>query len=180
MGFPAELLAQDEELQFELRPHWRALVLPVIALMVTSAGGAYLAARMGSWFPDPPVLTLGLRIGVVTVAVVLAMSLALIPVARWMSTLYVFTDRRIIIRSGLVTRYGRDMPLSKVNNVSFRQRLFERVLGCGTLIVESASEQGMLVIADVPDVQRVQREVYRLHEDDAFRVVWMYEVDDRG
>lgn len=180
MAFPAELLAQDEELQFELRPHWRALVLPVIALMVISAGAAYLAARMGSWFPDPPVLTLGLRLGVVVVAVVLAVPLALVPLTRWMSTLYAFTDRRIIIRSGLITRYGRDMPLSKVNNVSFQQRLLERFLGCGTLIVESASEHGMLVIADVPDVQRVQREVYRLHEDDAFRVVWMYEVDDRG
>lgn len=180
MAFPAELLAQDEELQFELRPHWRALVLPVVALMVLAAGAAYLAARVGSWFPDPPVLTLGLRLAVVGVAVVLAIPLALLPLARWMSTLYVFTDRRIIIRSGLVTRYGRDMPLSKVNNVSFQQRLLERVLGCGTLIVESASEHGMLVIADVPAVQRVQREVYRLHEDDAFRVVWMYEVDDRG
>lgn len=180
MAFPADLLAEDEELQFQLRPHWRALALPVIALMAISAGAAYLAARMTSWFPDPPVLTLGLQLGVLTVAVVLAMPLALVPLARWMSTLYVFTDRRIIIRSGLVTRYGRDMPLSKVNNVSFRQHLLERVLGCGTLIVESASEHGMLVIADVPDVQRVQREVYRLHEDDAFRVVWMYEVDERG
>lgn len=180
MAFPAELLATDEELQFELRPHWRALVLPIIVVMVLSAGAAYLAARMASWFPDPPLLTLGLRLGVIAVAVILAVPLALVPLTRWMSTLYVFTDRRIIIRSGLVTRYGRDMPLSKVNNVSFRQRIMERVLGCGTLIVESASEHGMLVITDVPDVQRVQREVYRLHEDDAFRVVWMYEVDDRG
>ena len=180
MAFPAELLAQDEEVQFELRPHWRALLLPVIALMVLAAAAAYLAARLGAWFPDPPVLTLGLRLGVIAVAVVLAVPLALVPLARWMSTLYTFTDRRIIVRNGLVTRYGRDMPLSKVNNVSFSQRLAQRVLGCGTLTVESGSEHGMLVIADVPDVQRVQREVYRLHEDDAFRVVWMYEVDDRG
>ena len=180
MAFPAELLAQDEELQFEMRPHWRALVLPIIALMAIAAVTGYLSARVGAWFPEPPVLTLGLRLGLVAVAVVLAVPLALAPLARWMSTLYVFTDRRIIIRRGIFTRYGHDMPLSKVNNVSFRQRLFERLLGCGTLIVESASEQGMLVIADVPDVQRVQREVYRLHEDDAFRVVWMYEVNDRG
>lgn len=180
MAFPAELLAQDEELQFELRPHWRGLVLPVVALLALSASAAYLAARLGQWFPQPSALTLGLRLGTLAAAVVLAVPLAVVPLARWMSTLYVFTDRRIIIRSGLVTRYGRDMPLSKVNNVSFRQRILERLLGCGTLIVESASEHGMLVIANVPDVQRVQREVYRLHEDDAFRVVWMYEVDDRG
>lgn len=180
MAFPAELLAQDEEVQFELRPHWRALVRPVIALMVIAAAVGYVAARLGAWFPDPPVLTFGLRLGVLAAAVALAIPLAVVPLARWMSTLYVFTDRRIIVRSGITTRYGRDMPLSKVNNVSFRQRLLERVLGCGTLIVESASEHGMLVIADVPDVQRVQREVYRLHEDDNYRVVWMYEVEDRG
>jgi hypothetical protein len=40
----------------------------------------------------------------------------------------------------------------------------------GTLMIQSAAEQGQLVIRNIPDVEMVQREVYRLHdEDDAFR-----------
>ena len=48
--------------------------------------------------------------------------------------------------------------------------MLERIFNSGTLVIESASEHGMLVVANVPNVEQVQREVYRLHDDDdAFR-----------
>jgi hypothetical protein len=50
-------------------------------------------------------------------------------------------------------------------------------------MIESASENGMLVVANVPNVERVQREVYRLHDDDdAFRSARseMYEAQFRS
>jgi len=53
-----------------------------------------------------------------------------------------------------------------VNNVTFDKTLTERILNCGTLSVQSAAEQGSLIIASVPDVERIQREVYRLYEED--------------
>ena len=40
------------------------------------------------------------------------------------------------------------------------------MLGCGTLVVESAGERGQLVLRDVPHVEEVQRDVYRLAEAD--------------
>ena len=62
------------------------------------------------------------------------------------------------------------MPLARINDVHFEHSsVFERMLGCGTLIVESAGERGQLVLADVPEVEIVQREVYRLYEEDDFR-----------
>ena len=61
------------------------------------------------------------------------------------------------------------MPLSKVNDVSFQYTILERVLGCGTLTVSSASEDGELVIRNVPKVEEIQREIYRLAEADANR-----------
>jgi hypothetical protein len=61
------------------------------------------------------------------------------------------------------------MPLSKVNNVSFEVGILGRILNYGTLEVESASDDGDLVIDDVPNVEDIQRQVYELHELDDSR-----------
>ena len=74
---------------------------------------------------------------------------ALRPFVYWFTTQYVFTDHRIIVRTGLVARKGRDMPLSRVNDVSFEHSFVERFLNCGTLLVESAGTQGQMIIRSV-------------------------------
>jgi len=61
------------------------------------------------------------------------------------------------------------MPLARVNNVTFEKTLTERILNCGTLSIQSAAEQGSLLIASVPNVESIQREVYRLYEEDDTR-----------
>jgi len=91
---------------------------------------------------------------------------ALRPFLNWLTTQYVITDHRIIVRSGLLARSGRDMPLSRVNDVSFRKGFIERLLNCGTLMIESAGTKGQLTIRNVPDVEDIQREIYRLHDED--------------
>ena len=88
--------------------------------------------------------------------------LTLVPFLRWVTTHYVLTDRRLITRRGVVARSGRDMPLARVNDISFSHNVFERILGCGTLVVESAGERGQLVLSDVPHVESVQRRIYEL------------------
>ena len=94
---------------------------------------------------------------------------AVVPFLRWLTTEYVFTDRRIIVRSGIVTRQGRDMPLSKVNDVSFVVPMMGRILNYGALVIQSAGENEGLTIRDVPDVEEIQRDVYRLIEADERR-----------
>ena len=61
------------------------------------------------------------------------------------------------------------MPLAKVNNVSFEVGLIGRAMNYGTLEIESASDDGDLVINDVPNVEDIQRQVYELHELDDSR-----------
>ena len=95
---------------------------------------------------------------------------ALVGFLRWVTTDYVFTNRRVIVRSGVLTKSGRDVPLSKINNVSFEVSLLGRVLNYGALDIQSAGENEGLRIVDVPDVERIQRDVYELSElDDARR-----------
>lgn len=157
MGYPTKLLADDEHIVYELKPHWRALVMPVVVLLVTVGLGGYALA---SWQNQ------GVRWIVLGTMLLVLLIWVVRPFLYWLTTQYVITDHRIIVRTGLVRRSGRDMPLSRVNDVSFSKSVIERFLNCGTIMIESAGTQGQLVISSVPDVEDIQREIYRLHDED--------------
>jgi uncharacterized membrane protein YdbT with pleckstrin-like domain len=157
MGYPTKLLADDETIVYELKPHWRALVGPVLVLLVTLGLGIWAIAKFDNS---------GVRWTVGIIMILVLVGAVVRPFLYWMTTQYVITDHRIIVRTGLISRSGRDMPLSRVNDVSFRKNAVERFLNCGTLLIESAGTQGQLIISSVPDVEDIQREIYRLHDQD--------------
>jgi uncharacterized membrane protein YdbT with pleckstrin-like domain len=160
MAYPQKLLAAGEVVQFELRPHFRALFVPIIILLGIVFVGSWLFFVTDNTF---------LRWAIAIIALVLFVPFVLIAFLRWLTTQYVFTNRRIITRQGIVAKRGRDMPLSKVQNVSFDISVMGRLLNYGALQVDSANAEGDLIIADVPHVEEIQREVYRLHEEDDSR-----------
>jgi uncharacterized membrane protein YdbT with pleckstrin-like domain len=164
VGYPQKLLGQNERIEFEMRPHWRSLILPILVVIVILPVTIFLVTLLDSDGAQGI-----LRWVVIAIAVLILLIWAVKPFLDWLTTQYAFTNRRIIVRSGLITRKGKDMPLAKVNNVAFEKTLIERILNCGTLVIESAAESGALVIANVPDVEDIQREVYRLHEADVSR-----------
>jgi uncharacterized membrane protein YdbT with pleckstrin-like domain len=158
--YPEKLLAPGETIAFELKPHWRALLWPFMVLLLEVFVGVYLFMTFDNSI---------IRWIIIAAGVFILVWQTLIPFGRWLTTQYVFTSRRIIVRRGMITKEGRDMPLSKVNNVSFSVSLLGRLINYGTLVVESASDDGDLVINDVPNVEDVQRNVYELHEIDDVR-----------
>lgn len=160
MAYPEKLLADDEEIVAHLHPHWKVLVLPVVVLLVVAGLTGFALASV----ENPSA-----RIAIGAVALVLLLWWVLGPLLRWRTTHIVLTTHRVLIRRGVLSRTGRDVPLSRVNDVSFEHSLFERLLGCGTLVVESAGERGQVVLADVPHVEHVQGELYQLVEDEADR-----------
>jgi hypothetical protein len=74
----------------------------------------------------------------------------------WRTTYFVVTSHRLIFRRGLLSRTGIEIPLEKINNVNFHQSIAERILGCGDLIIESASEGGQSRFTEVVNPDRVQ------------------------
>ena len=164
-GIPKRLLADDEAVVMALRPHWKEMVGPVLVLLVTSPVATYLATIVPEGSAQK-----WLRLAVLVIAVLIVARFVVWPFMKWLTTSYIVTDRRIITRVGVVARTGRDMPISRVNDVTFSHSgLLERILGCGTLVVESAGERGQLVLRDVPHVEEVQRDVYKLAEADEER-----------
>ena len=105
---------------------------------------------------------------IAVLAVLVAYSLR--PFLRWLTTHFVVTDRRVLVRTGVLARTGRDVPLSRINDITFSHTFLERLLGCGTLLVESAGERGQVTLTDVPKVEQVQRQLYDLVEDTDVRL----------
>lgn len=165
MGYPRDLLSDGEEIAFEIRPHWRALLIPGLVLVGVLVGLGFLLSKWGSWFADAEFFQNLGQWGLIAAGLFILVVFVVRPLLFWFTTLFVFTNRRIIIRSGLVARKGADMPLSKVNNVSFSISMGGRILNYGTLEIDSASDDS-LVIHDVPNVEDIQREINRLHEED--------------
>jgi uncharacterized membrane protein YdbT with pleckstrin-like domain len=169
MGFPQRLLADDEQLVLVLRRHIKVLLVPfVIFVLVVSGLGltVLLPAAVAPW----SWLVAG------ALGAVVLTRWTLWPLLVWFNTQYAITTRRLILRSGVFNRAGHDMPLSRLNDVSFNHNLVERMLRCGTLVVESAGEQGQLRLDDVPKVELVQRTLYRLSDD--LRGVQASELDE--
>lgn len=164
-GIPKKLLGDGEEIVLAMRPHWKEMVGPALVLLLVSPLATYAAAVLPDGSARP-----WLRLAIGVLALLLVLRWAAWPFVKWVTTAYVVTDRRIITRVGVISRSGRDMPISRINDVTFTHGgLLERMLGCGTLTIESAGERGQLVMRDVPGVEGVQRDVYRLAEADEER-----------
>jgi uncharacterized membrane protein YdbT with pleckstrin-like domain len=177
MPFPKRLLAEDEDVVLDLHPHWKQLVVPLLLIPVVCGVASYVAFIL----PDDSART-ALRWVIAVAAALILLRFSLWPYLKWQTTHYVLTTRRVVIRQGVFGRSGRDIPLTRVNDVSFRHSLFERVLRCGTLTIESAGEHGQVVLPEVPQVEAVQREVYKRVEAEVRRQggQWREQAPDPG
>jgi hypothetical protein len=55
---------------------------------------------------------------------------------------------------------GIEIPLERVNNVNFHQRIFERIIGAGDLLIESAGQDGRQRFTDVRHPDKVQNLIH--------------------
>ncbi|MCU1599324.1 MAG: rane-flanked domain [Frankiales bacterium] len=153
MAYPQKLLGEHETVVLDLHPHWKVMFLPFVELLALLAlAGFLLAQDFGSttnW-------------SIIGVGVLLLLGLFVVPLLKWRTTHFVVTSERVVMRSGVLGRSGRDIPLARINDVSFQHTFFERLLGCGTLVVESAGERGQVTLTEIPKVEKVQRVVYDL------------------
>jgi uncharacterized membrane protein YdbT with pleckstrin-like domain len=156
-------LSEGEQLVLRLHQHWKTILGPVLVLALIIA--AVLAVLLFGTGLVPVA-----RVGVGAVALALAVVFVAVPLLRWWTTSYELTTRRLRLRAGIVTRRGRDFPLSRISDVSFAQGLLDRILGCGRLVVESPGEHGQLVLTEIPRVQQVQATLFQLVEDEQARL----------
>ena len=160
MPFPRRLLIEGEDLILDLRPHWIALVGPTVVTLLVVAG--YLLAL--AYAPDEGAGRSVVVWGGLVLAVVI---LIWYPVRRfidWVTSNFVVTTDRVIHREGFIAKRSMEIPLEKINDVRFRQSVFERIIGAGDLILESAGEFGRNVFSNIRDPEQVQKTIYHQGE----------------
>lgn len=145
-------LLEGERLAFELRAHWYTLAAPAFVLILTSGVGSFLAATV----PDSDARTT-LRVIIAATATAIAARWSVWPFLTWYGNSYVLTDRRLLLREGVLARRGHDIALHRVAGASATRTLLQRMVGCGRLAVSTAGQHGEIVIEDAPMVTEVQR-----------------------
>ncbi|MFJ8913528.1 PH domain-containing protein [Amycolatopsis sp. NPDC102389] len=164
MAYPDDLLSENEHVVVHSHPHFKMLILPFLALIVTLGVGIWLAVIAKDATAPWDLIS---EIAIAAVGLGLVVWLFLAPFVRWRTTHFIVTTDRLIAREGVLKRTGIDIPLSRINSVQFEHGLLDRVFGCGTLVIESASDEP-LKFDDIPKVERVHTVIYREVNDNPY------------
>lgn len=155
MSYPDSQLADGERVLEHQHPHWKMLIPPGLILAPSLAVCGYLAA-LATGTPVQQVAWPALGV----LAAVLTVWFGLLPWLRWTTTHFVLTTDKVMFREGVLARSGMNIPLARVNSVRTQLDLNDRLFGCGSLIIESASDEP-LTFDDIPAVDDVQLLLYR-------------------
>jgi uncharacterized membrane protein YdbT with pleckstrin-like domain len=159
-------LIPGENVLRRIRPHWIILIAPTAFGLVTTTAFIYLMIAVATL--DAPFSTyLGWALALVYAWFFTRHTLT--GIVRWATTIYLFTDQRIITRQGLLKISGESIALNRIHSIQFQKTLLERVLGSGSLKIESAAENDILV-QHVTHVEEVHREMYaQIHRAEEHR-----------
>jgi uncharacterized membrane protein YdbT with pleckstrin-like domain len=150
------LLNEDERVMVSTRTHVKALLVPALWLIVIAGVAGYASS-----FPSGRARPLLLAV-VWGLALVVAFWLVVKPFLGWLTTTYTVTDRRLITRTGILSRRGHDIPVARISDVAYEHGVIDRLLGCGTLVISDASEQGRVRLPDIPHVEQVHLRISEL------------------
>jgi membrane protein YdbS with pleckstrin-like domain len=162
MAYPDNLLVQGENVIVRKRPHWKVLILPTILFIVIIAAGAALAAWINSG--DWQYKTIALWV-IVVLAVVALLILVLVPFIRWRTEHFVITNHHVFFRTGLLSRREHQIPLGQIANMETEVTFWGRLMGYGSLIVESSADQP-LKFRNVASLSKVQAQLNQLIRDE--------------
>jgi uncharacterized membrane protein YdbT with pleckstrin-like domain len=158
MGYPEDALAPDENLLLHRHPHAKMLIVPVIVFLLATAVAGFLVGLAQTRLDSGASVVL--VVAVLVLWAILVGWRCLVPLIRWLTTHFIVTDRRVLVRQGVITHSGIDIPMGRISNVQFRHGLVDRLLRTGTLVVVSAADDP-LEFDDIPDVQKVHTLLYR-------------------
>ena len=154
-SYPEKLINEGETVVLDLKPHWWFFWKHILV------GGALLIV-LGVWI-GPLDSKNGAKIPL-AVAILVYVAFVVVKYLTWTYTHFVLTDRRVISRSGIISKRGTEVPLDRVNNIDFSQKFWERLIGAGDLSIESAGKDGQSHFQNVRHPDMVQQEVYRQME----------------
>lgn len=160
MPYPAKLLNPDESVALDLNPHWWYFAESVSSFAVSGILWLFVFGQ------DERKSYLTYPIGFIALA---ALVWVIVRYLKWRTTYFVITSDRLIFRNGVIGKSGIEIPLERVNNVNFKQGIFERIIGAGDLLIESGGEDGQQRFTDIAHPDRVQNLIHTQMEENQKR-----------
>ncbi len=118
-------LKKDEKILLITRQHWLRLVLPCFAWLLLTILLIWWLNNTTAW-----------------IIILLAALYPLIEYINWRHNLWCVTSVRVVDETGFFTRYSKESPLDKINNVEYDQSVWGRLFGFGNVDIQTAAELG--------------------------------------
>jgi membrane protein YdbS with pleckstrin-like domain len=157
MGYAEKNLAPGESILYRARYHWVFYGFSILVLVLAAALGVASLRATQQQAGDE----IGRPLAWIAAAfVVIALIAFLARRLRASVDEFVVTNRRVIRKVGLVSREIQHAPLEKIQDVTIEQGILGRMLGYGTVIVETASEKGMLVFPAIGAPEKMRTHIW--------------------
>jgi uncharacterized membrane protein YdbT with pleckstrin-like domain len=153
MSYARNLLSRNEEVVYESRQHWFAIVartwIWILVAIVALAIALWIGTNSGQVLNNPTID------GVLTVLAVGSLLGALGYIGfvmwDWRNQEWLITTRRVIRAEGVLNKSVSDSSLEKINDARLDQSWVGRIFGYGTLDILTASEEAAVQnLADFP------------------------------
>jgi hypothetical protein len=138
MSYATNLLSRGEEVVFESRQHWFAIIAATWAFIII----AIFALAVLIWATTSPTTTMLSVLQIVSLVVLIGCLLRIaLVILGWRNQEFLVTTRRIIKCEGVFNKNMGDSSLEKVNDAHLSQSFFGRIFGYGTLDILTAAEE---------------------------------------
>jgi len=152
MSYARNLLSRGEEVVYESRQHWFAVIARTWLWIVI----AVVALAIVIWLTGQQASVVNETVdGILTIASIVALIAALGRIGfvlwDWRNQEWLITTRRVMRAEGVLNKSVSDSSLEKINDARLDQSVFGRIFGFGTLdILTAAEEMGGNNVADFP------------------------------
>lgn len=124
-------LKNEEKLLLVIRHHWLKLAVPFAGWLALTILVLWLSYSIESFSTS--------------IALVVILIAAIYPLWKyfeWVHNIWAVTNFRVIDEGGFFTRYAKESPLDKINNIEYDQSFWGRIFRYGNVDIQTAAEMG--------------------------------------
>lgn len=139
-------LKNNERIILETRHHWLTLAIPFLVCVALEAVLFIYLPKY--WYLDFVLLLY-----------------FLFKVYQRRCNLWAVTNLRIVDEQGVFSKYSKESPLDKINNVSFHQSLMGSVFGYGDIEIQTGAEAGATIYHFVQSPNKLRDAITTAQEE---------------
>jgi uncharacterized membrane protein YdbT with pleckstrin-like domain len=137
MSYVEKNLASGEKLLYQTRHHWVVLLGPILISVLLAGPAAALLLWSFGKKRDSGYWTTGTEAAAILGALMVLAAIGTFAygIAKRNATEMAVTNRRVLIKTGMVSRRTLDLMLTRVESIGVEETGFSRMLGYGLVVV---------------------------------------------